>query len=657
MKKIPAFLMTLLVMLGLSTSADAATVITDAATPRDTLFYALLLLAGIFVVMVILAILVSSTHPFRRRSQHVGTMIVAICLYFGAFIVLAVTVCTLLIYNQAITLPTVTVPTTVATTAATEPTTEATTVATEPETTEPETTEEPTTEPTEPADPRLSFAPSYSELNAPENYGITWEIIVEDEIVESYQREDPISFELDTEYFSLPGVATFRGNNYRDEPTYGTATITSEKLSTVWTYNIGMLDGKGGCCWTGQPLVVQWDEETKAIMNLYDSKKSKENLVEVIYATLDGYIRFYDLEDGTATRDPINMGVNFKGAGALDPRGYPLFYVGSGYNTHGKWARMYIISLIDGTVLYEAGNKDSYSLRTDWSAFDSSPLVDAETDTLIWPGENGILYTYKLNTEYDKEAGTISVNPSDIVKTRYTSDYSNDGRYLGYESSASIVDNYLYISENGGLFYCVDLNTMDLIWAQDTLDDSNSSPVFEWGEDGQGYIYTAPSLHWTASGNKGTVSIYKLDAATGDVLWTYSVECTRDSNISGGVQSTPILGREGTTIEGMAIYTIACTPSFYKGTVTALDTETGEVIWEVSSGNYAWSSPVPLYTEDGKAYIFFVNASGYAQLLDGATGETLYNLKLSGTTEASPVVFNNYIVVGTRDKVYCLKVS
>ena len=44
-------------------------------------------------------------------------------------------------------------------------------------------------------------------------------------------------------------------------------------------------------------------------------------------------------------------------------------------------------------------------------------------------------------------------------------------------------------------------------------------------------------------------------------------------------------------------------------------------------------------------------------LLDGATGETLCNLKLTGTTEASPVVFNNSIVIGTREKVYCLKVS
>ena len=619
-------------------------------TAQSNMYRMLLVMFCIFAALLLLSIVVSCIRPFRQK----GTATVAVFLYLATCAVLALDVISLNIYQDSVaytnnqqtsldatdpTLPGDTVPTT--------------------ESTEPTTDENPTEESTEPAptDPRLSFTPLRTEAGNPENYGITWEIIVDGEVVESYQREEPIHFELDEEYFALPGVATFRGNNYRDNPVYGTATVKQAELTAIWNDPIGSLDDHGGCCWTGQPLVVQWDAETRAIMNLFENKKNKENLVEVIYATLDGFIHFYDLEDGSKTRDPIYMGMNFKGAGALDPRGYPLLYVGSGYNTHGKAARMYIVSLIDGSILYEAGNADPHSLRYDWSAFDSSPLVDKETDTLIWPGENGILYTYKLNTEYDKAAGTISVSPSNIVKARYSSNYSRGGRYLGYEASASVVDNFLYVSENSGLFYCVDLNTMELIWAQDTLDDSNSSPVFEWDENGNGYIYTAPSLHWTAYASKGTVSIYKLDASTGEVLWTYTKECVRDANISGGVQSTPILGREGTSIEGMAIYTIACTPSFYKGTVTALDRETGEVIWEVSSGNYAWSSPAPIYTEDGKAYIFFVNASGYAQLLDAATGKSISTIKLTGTTEASPVVFGNYIVIGTREKVYCLKVS
>ena len=42
---------------------------------------------------------------------------------------------------------------------------------------------------------------------------------------------------------------------------------------------------------------------------------------------------------------------------------------------------------------------------------------------------------------------------------------------------------------------CFDLNTMTMIWAQDVLDDTNSTPVFEESrEDGTCYIYISTSL-------------------------------------------------------------------------------------------------------------------------------------------------------------------
>ena len=279
-----------------------------------------------------------------------------------------------------------------------------------------------------PTEPPVIFAPAMSDSSNPENFGITWEIFEGETALETYSRPEPISFGEGDDYFALPGIATFRGNNYRNNATYGTASVSSGTLTKVWSHGIGKLDDWGGCAWTGQPLLVQWDEETKSIMNLYEKKKAKEDLVEVIYATLDGRIHFYDLADGSETRDAIKIGMNFKGAGALDPRGYPLLYVGSGLYTHNKEPRMYVISLITGEILYQHGNLDPVMLRN-WSAFDSSPLVDAETDTLIWPGESGVLYTIKLNTVYDKAAGTISVSPDAPVKTRYSSSYSESGRY------------------------------------------------------------------------------------------------------------------------------------------------------------------------------------------------------------------------------------
>ncbi len=599
----------------------------------------LFILAGISAILLVIAFLVTRSRPFDKRKKRTISPKVAVLIYSCVLLQLFITALAGVIYAESSTVPSLQQ-------SGENPVHQS----------QPDPTESSVTEPTE--DLRLNFHPTGSKDADPANFSVTWEIMEGQESIEHYSRPDPICFELDSEYFALPGIATFRGNNYRDNAVYGTAKIEQETMGVAWSHSIGSLNKWGGCAWTGQPLLVQWDDETKYIMqNMYSSKKEKDGLVEVIYATLDGYIHFYDLDNGSQTRDPINMGMNFKGAGALDPRGYPLLYVGSGLYLNGKAPRMFVVSLIDGKILYEYGHEDDFAIR-DWTAFDSSPLVDAESDTLIWPGESGVLYTIKLNTEYDKEAGTISVNPDEPVKTRYTSWYSEeDDRYLGYEASSVIVDHYLYISENGGLFHCVDLNTMELVWTQDTKDDSNSSPLFEWGDDGRGYLYTAPSLHWTAEGHDGSISIYKLDASTGEILWEYEKDCVRYDDIAGGVQSSPLIGRENSNISGLIIYSIGRTPSAYRGVLVALDKDTGEKIWEISSGNYAWSSPIALYTDDGHAYIYLCNASGVSRLIDGSTGEVLATLNFGQTVEASPVAFGNMLVIGSREAVYGIKVS
>lgn len=495
--------------------------------------------------------------------------------------------------------------------------------------------------------PEPTFTPGFAASSDPKNWGITWEIISGGSIVDNYQLQNPVSFGKPEDYFALPGIATFRGNNFRNSASYGTAQVTEKTLNKAWNSTIGSLNGWPGSGWTGQPLMVQWDAETKKIMNMYPEKQAKEGLVEVIYATLDGNVYFYDLDDGSYTRKPLYLGMNFKGAGSLDPRGYPIMYVGSGDYIGGKAPRLYIVSLIDGSILYERSGNDAFSQR-DWVAFDSSPLIDAETDTMIWPGESGILYTMKLNTQYDKTAGTLSMAPDEIVKTRYYTSRSNNSNYwIGYEPSAVIVDRYLYIAENGGMFFCVDLNTMSLVWAQDTRDDNNSTPVFEWnGLDG-GYIYTAPSLHWTASGGKGYICIYKLDAKTGEIVWEQRFDCYTVDGVSGGVQSTPLLGKPGTQLEGLILYTIARCPGYGDGKLVALSTETGEVVWEEYMSNYAWSSPVAVYDKDGNAFVIICDSAGKMTMLDGK-GEALSSVNLGSNIEASPAVYENTIVVGTR---------
>ena len=474
-------------------------------------------------------------------------------------------------------------------------------------------------------------------------------------------RKEPISF---TDYAvagTVDGIFTFRGNYHRTLSSYGTAQISKEKFSKdFWSYDTGKLlksNGKSfwsGNGWTGQPLIISWPEETKRIMNLYPEKKTKENFVEVIYSGMDGYIHFLDLEDGSESRDAIHIGMVFKGTASLHPSGIPLLVLGSGDAQTGLFGenvspRVYIYSLIDGTKLYEFGDNDEMAYRT-FHAYDSSPVIDVTTDTLIYPGENGVLYTLKLNTKYDAQAGTLSIEPEHLSDFTYSTARATESAFTwGMENSAVVNEHYLYVGDNGGVFFCLDLNTMSMVWAQDVYGDVNSSPIFSEETDGN-FIYVATTLTEAMldAHSMGTVAIYKLNAANGAVVWKKSFECHNVDGVEGGILATGVLGQGA--IEGQIIYSVSRCPGLSSGYLVSLDTQTGEEVWLKELSAYAWSSTVTLYSQIGAVYLVQCCSDGTVLLLNAANGVLLDSISLNTTLEATPAVFGNTIVVGTRDE-------
>ena len=540
----------------------------------------------------------------------------------------------------------------------------------------PEPTPEPTPVPTPVPTPTPAPTPlpvveaSSVEGTDPTDWKFSSEVNVGGNTSKSYAMDPSIYFGAGDEYTDLPGIITFRGNNFRDTAAFGTVQMTEKKFDrNFWTYKVGALQkvynsGAGGnawtgCGWTGQPLLVQWPEETRRVMNLYPEAKNKDGLVEVIYATMDGCIYFFDMETGEPTRDRIKLGFPFKGAGAIDPRGYPLMYVGAGDDSPSKGAnsaRAFIISLIDGSVLHEFGNYDKFAKRV-FYMFDSSALVDAETDTLIYPGEDGVIYFIRLNTHYDPTAGTISIKPN-TIKWRYQGKRSAtigvNGKkafWFGMEDSAVIYQRYLYVADNGGMLMCIDLDTLRAVWIQDTLDDTNDTPVLEL-EDGHPYLYISTSFHagWRTNGASVEIPIWKIDGLTGEIVWKTSYKCGTVSGVSGGVQGTIAMGKGDL---GDCVYVPVAMTNGNGGLLVALNKSDGSKAWECTFAGYPWSSPVCVYDQNGKGYLLQCNVSGYIHLIDGQTGKILDEMSLGSNVEASPAVFGNKIVVGTRGGLIC----
>ena len=519
----------------------------------------------------------------------------------------------------------------------------------------------PTPEPTPTPVGLPDFKPHSVDGTEPERLISSTAIMVDGEVVEEYESDYEINFDLPERYTELEGIVTFRGDNFRSGAAYGTVAVSSKTLTKVWSKSTsGLSDTDGiywsGSGWTGQPLIVKWPEATrKNISAMYDWAREKEGLVEVIYATLDGHVYFYELTSGEYTRDPLNLGFNYKGAGALDPRGYPILYVGSGVDSVNGRSRVKVVNLIDNSVMFEFGHNETFANRG-WHMFDSSPLVSAETDQLIYPGENGILYIIHLNTKYNEQTGELSVDPDNIVKWKYNGVRSGSRYWLGVESSAAIINNYIFLADNGGNLMCLDLNTLKLVWVQDVLDDTNCSPVVDV-EDGHPYIYISTSFHYGwRSYSTAAIPIFKIDAETGEIVWRTDYTCYTVQDLSGGVQGTIAVGKN--KLSDMIFVPIARTPGASSGTLAALKKDTGEVVWEKETSMYSWSSPVDFYDADGNGYLLYCNSGFNMFLIDGKTGEQLDYMNLGGNIEASPAMYGNYAVVGTRAmRTYCIQVG
>jgi outer membrane protein assembly factor BamB len=92
-------------------------------------------------------------------------------------------------------------------------------------------------------------------------------------------------------------------------------------------------------------------------------------------------------------------------------------------------------------------------------------------------------------------------------------------------------------------------------------------------------------------------------------------------------------------------------PNGANGQLLALDTQTGQELWTYTSDSYSWSTPTCFYDTDGNGYVLYTSCiGGRMYLVDGLTGQVEDTFSFGCTMEASPVVYNNTIVIGTRNE-------
>ena len=165
-------------------------------------------------------------------------------------------------------------------------------------------TPEPTPEPTPDLSPWLQTAAPGADYADPASNQLLKDT---EALWESAPGSDDIHMKGSDSYATLEGVTTFRGSHYRDGGAWGTIPDNPTRLTGVWEKKIHSLDEWSGVGWTGQASLVRWPEALRRRMNIKPEKRNVDDLVEVIYATLDGHIYFLDMEDGAKTREAIDI--------------------------------------------------------------------------------------------------------------------------------------------------------------------------------------------------------------------------------------------------------------------------------------------------------------------------------------------------------------
>lgn len=430
---------------------------------------------------------------------------------------------------------------------------------------------------------------------------------------------------LEDAYADKPGIYTFRGSSSRIPNFHGHLTDDSIQIKVDWDFTTRIDNTNtclgvwgGGVGWTGQPLYVQWPQ---------DSLQRQE----IIAVSLCGDVYFIDFQTGEATREPFDVLNVLKGTPALNTSLNGHLYIGHAVPKGAPFGTQVIDVLSHQTV--NISGRDSKAWRS-WGGNDSSPVEAG--GFLFRPAENGGIYKYYIG---DGGYALQSV-------LRYSTTQAKASP--GMESSMAICRNYGYIGDNAGNILCINLNTMKPVWHYWNHDDTDASAVVEL-EDGIPYVYTGCEVD--RQGGNGCSYFVKLNGLTGELIWEDTIRCHKlqygnGKSSDGGMYVTPLLG-EG-DCEGMIFSSFCVQTSKTYSEFIAFDKHDGSVLYRTKMKHECWSSPVAFYSDQGEMFIFIGDRIGTAFLIKGKTGEIIASEKIAYNFESSPIVVDDKIVVGSR---------
>ena len=463
-------------------------------------------------------------------------------------------------------------------------------------------------------------------------------------VVDTFDKTiSPMLSDYDDLYANASGVFMFRGSPSRNPNFSGRLRGDSLSINVKWVFSTdrdtshteyGVWGGGNG--WTGQPLYVNWSDSMMRVFRQHpDSLTNRFNAKEIIVASLCGKMYFIDFESGKPSRQPVDLGNVVKGTPSINPMLNGHVYVGHGVPNNNPFGSL-VFDLFSHSIINTFGS--DWRAWRGWGAYDSSPVVVG--GFVFRPGENGTIYKAYVGDGGYRLHSTMRYS---LRGTRHSP---------GIESSLAVCRNYGYFADNDGNVVCINLNTLKPVWHYGNLDDTDASIVVDV-EGATPYVYSGCEVD--NQGEQGVSRFVKLNGLDGSLVWADTIPCNRvrftEKNLDGGMFASPLLG-DG-DCKGMIFSNFCVNSDSASGYFMAFDKENGEILYRRKTRSYCWSSPVAFYNARNEMFVFTADIGGYVYLIKAKTGEIVASKRVGVNFEASPVVADDYVVIGSRgNKIY-----
>jgi len=268
-----------------------------------------------------------------------------------------------------------------------------------------------------------------------------------------------------------------------------------------------------------------------------------------------------------------------------------------------------IIALV--VLLVVGGSVAALVFHGRWTTGSIGPVADqdSETTSVMWAAFRGGL----------TRTGNIDQQPGPEVGEEVWVFRDEDFRSGNFSSSPAVVGSRVYVGSaqadvfaSGGVVYCLDVESGDMIWKYQTKRQIFSSPAVVDGK-----VYIGEGLHQDKDSQ-----LYCLDAATGSFLWSFQT--------SSQVESSPAVA-DGKVFFGAGMEGVYC-----------VSAKTGEQIWH-HPGIYVGISPA---VHNGSVYV----GTGYGETsiycLDADTGAQKWKLPMDYPIWGAPAILSDRAYFG-----------